>query len=93
VIGKISRTWWRQNSDGKFFRNCPAVEMDLARPLNKLPSRCKKLTAEWQHIFRAGITRADAIPKGDRWLPWDDSPEATGRWVKNLLATYGHPTC
>ena len=43
----ISRTWWRQNSDGKFFRNCRAVEMDQSRPVNRLPWRSKALAAEW----------------------------------------------
>lgn len=85
----ISRTWWRQNSDGTFFRNCPAVEMDRERLENKLPWRYKALTDEWWAIFREGVISRETIPKGDRWIAFDDSREATGAWCNRLLVEHG----
>ena len=89
MIGRMRRTWWRQNSDGKFFRNCPAVEMDRERIENKLPWRYRALTDEWWAIFREGVTRVDIIPDGDRWLAYDDSPEATDEWCRRFLVSRG----
>lgn len=86
----ISRTWNRRNSDGTFFRNCSAVDADLRRLENKLPWRYKALTTEWYEIFHVGVTIRETIPDGDRWVAYDDSPEATAAWVKNFMAAYGH---
>jgi hypothetical protein len=81
------RTWYRKRSDGTFFRNCPLIMAEREDALRRAQyRRCKELGREWDECFRDGIITAGEIDPGDRWIDYDDSPEANARWVKKVLA-------
>jgi hypothetical protein len=86
----MKRTWYRQQSDGTVFRNCPLIREDQQRLVNRLlPWRWESLEQEWRMTLRAGVTRAATLPHGDRYIDWNDSPEATEAWVRSFLALQG----
>ena len=83
----MKRTWYRNQSDGTFFRNTSLVRLDQKRFINRvIPFRMDRLHKEWIDIFRAGVTRVESIPSGDWFIDYDDSPEATEIWVRQFLA-------
>ena len=86
----MQRTWYRRQSDGTFFRNTGLVRLDQDRLASKiLPHRRAALSREWEAIFRAGVTETSTLPRGDRYIDYDDSPEATEAWTRQFLARYG----
>jgi len=91
----MRRTWFKSIQDGRVFRNCGLIAMDRRRPENWLPRRQSQLSAEWWETFRRGVmepgsqyNHAEPGPH-DRFLPWDDSPEATEAWVARFTASKG----
>jgi hypothetical protein len=83
----MKRTWYRQKSDGTFFRNCPLIMQELERA--RLPWVVDQLDREWNEVFHKGVVRQAEIPRGDKWIEYDDSPEATQAWVEQTLAKRG----
>lgn len=81
------RTWYRKASDGTFFRNCPLIMAELEQTTDPLADAL--LRVEWGECFLDGVVVATEIGPGDRWIEYDDSPEANARWVKEILAGRG----
>lgn len=77
------RTWYRRQSDGTFFRNCPLIMAEQERATD--PSASARLRDEWGECLREGVSTAGEIEPGDQWIDYDDSPEATARWVRQVL--------
>ncbi|HEY1705652.1 MAG TPA: hypothetical protein VGG75_38695 [Trebonia sp.] len=90
----MRRTWFRPSSGRAPFRNCQLITEDMERLENKLPWRQSVLHREWEQAFRRGVMQpgseynpAEPGPH-DRFIPFDDSPEANDRWAGNLIAEY-----
>lgn len=83
----MRRTWYRKKSDGTFFRNCPLIMREREQAIS--PRARRRLEAEWERCFREGAITAEQIGRRDRWIDFDDSPEATGRWAQRFLAAPG----
>jgi hypothetical protein len=45
-----------------------------------------RLHDEWAECFQEGVITADEIGPDDRRIDYDDSREATARWVERILA-------
>lgn len=85
--GTTPRTWYRKESDGTFFRNCPLIMAEREQALEACNLRATaRLADEWDECFREGVITASEIAPGDRWIEYDDSPEANERWVGQILA-------
>lgn len=91
----MRRTWYQPDSGRPPFRNCPLIDADRKRPENWLPWRQAALEREWWETFRWGVMSpgseyhpAEPGPHA-RFVPWDDSDEATDRWVKRFLESNG----
>lgn len=82
----MRRTWSARIQAGTFFRNTHCVNLDRKRLWNRvLPSRYMALVREWEGIIRVGVTeQRTSLSHGDRFIPWDDSPEATEARVRKL---------
>jgi hypothetical protein len=69
--------------------------MDRKRLENLTPRRQRELDNEWQETFRRGVMAPDseynpATPgEHDRFIPYDDSPEAEDEWVRRFVASRG----
>lgn len=92
---EMKRTWYQPSSGAPPFRNCGLIDVDRRRPENWLPGRQRQLTDEWWETFRRGVMRpgstynpAEPGPH-DRFIAWDDSQEATDRWVERFLKSNG----
>jgi hypothetical protein len=86
----MRRHWYRNNSNGLYWRNCPLISWEETLPRNLLlPWRRAALGAEWDETFRRGVTYVTEIGPHDTWESFDDSPEATDAWVKGFLASNG----
>lgn len=89
----MRRAWYQLRSDGRYFRNCPLIMSEqralllMRRFSRKWRRQFDELQAEWQETFRCGVRFVDQIPDGDTVIPYDDSPEATARWVSRFTAT------
>jgi hypothetical protein len=91
----MRRTWFLPSSGEPPFRNCGLITDDMQRLGNRLPWRQSALHREWAETFRRGVMRpgsaynpAEPGPR-DRFIPYDDSPEETDRWVKRFLESNG----
>jgi hypothetical protein len=56
----------------------------------KAPWTFNRLDAEWELCFRKGSIKATSIGRFDRWVEYDDSPEATKEWVSKFMGGRGH---
>jgi hypothetical protein len=86
----VRRTWYRKRSDGTFFRNLSLIMAERERTINPLTTA--RLTNEWDECWRQGLITATAVGRHDRWIDYDDSPEATTRWVEQTLAAHSRST-
>lgn len=80
------RRSWFQDDNGTYYRNCPLIDADRKRALNRLlPWRARTLTAEWWHAYREGVIRTAAIGRRDRVatpMPFREAyPQHPGLWV------------
>jgi hypothetical protein len=82
--GPAPRTWYRKQSDGTFFRNCPLIMAERDRATD--PRVRDRLSDEWDECFREGVITASEISASDRWIEYDDSREANAQWVEQFLA-------
>ena len=87
----MRRTWFRKTSDRTFLRNCPLIEMDMRRYAGR-PFAAKKLAKEWDICFRQGVFVQKEISRRDRWIEYDDSPEANQQWLEEFLKSGGKKT-
>jgi hypothetical protein len=76
------------------FRNCPLIKEDRRRYWWN-PVWRRDLQNEWWDTFNRGVMEprskfnpAEPGPH-DRFIPWDDTPEAGERWVKRFLESGG----
>jgi hypothetical protein len=95
----MRRTWFLPNSGEPPFRNCELIKDDRRRLLNRLlPWRRATLRQEWYETFSRGVQRPGSKynpfepGKHDRFVPYDDSPEAMEAWVQRFLESNGRDT-
>lgn len=94
----MKRTWFLPISGRPPFRNCLLIRKDMGKPVNRLPWRQAALRQEWEETFRRGVMQpgsefnpAEPGPH-DEFISFDDSDEATDRWIQRFLESHGKST-